>query len=124
MHRKRKSTLSGGSVSKNIKQNNQDCNKEYIVERILDRRVRNGKTEYFLKWQGYSNAFNSWEPEENIVSPKSELNDFNRRFDEEQRIKNEEFNLSFSNRDSDETSLSSSNSTNNNFKPKNKHKSQ
>lgn len=122
MNRKRKSQLSGNSVSKNIKQSEDDCNREYIVERILDRRVRNNRTEYFLKWQGYSNNFNSWEPEENIVS-KNELNDFNRRFDEEQRIKNEEYNLSFSNRDSDETSLSSSNSTNN-FKSKTKHKTQ
>ena len=60
MNRKRKSTLTSGSVSKNLKQNNCDFDREYIVERILDRRVRNGKTEYFLKWQGYSNAFNSW----------------------------------------------------------------
>lgn len=57
MNRKRKSTF-GGAVPKNIKQ---DFDKEYIVERILDRRVRNGKTEYLLKWQGYSSAFNSWE---------------------------------------------------------------
>lgn len=55
-----------------------------------------------------------------MVATKTELNDFNRRFDEEQRIKNEEFGILY--RDSDETS--STNSTNNNFKPKNKHKSQ
>lgn len=125
MNRKRKSTLSGNSVSKNIKQNNCDFDREYIVERILDRRIRNGKTEYYLKWEGYSSAFNSWEPIENIVTPKNELNDLNKRFDEEQRIKNKECGLSFNSirRDSDEASLSSTNSTNN-FKPKNKHKSQ
>ena len=32
----------------------------YAVEKILDTRKRSGKTEYFVKWVGYPDKFNSW----------------------------------------------------------------
>lgn len=27
---------------------------EYEVERILNRRIKNGKPEYYIKWKGYT----------------------------------------------------------------------
>lgn len=40
----------------------------YKVERVLKERVnRNGKKEVLVKWKGWPDKFNSWEPKSNIV---------------------------------------------------------
>ena len=41
-------------------------NAEYRIEKILRRRKVKGKEEVLIKWKGYSEDFNSWEPVENL----------------------------------------------------------
>lgn len=45
-------------------------NNIYIAEALLKERKRKGKTEYLVKWRGWSAKHNSWEPRENIIGER------------------------------------------------------
>lgn len=38
----------------------------YVVEKIIDKRIRSGKVEYFVKWENYPETQNTWEPLVNL----------------------------------------------------------
>ena len=40
---------------------------EYKVEKILDSHLWQNKLEFLIKWEGYTDENNSWEPEEMLV---------------------------------------------------------
>ncbi|XP_015789936.1 chromobox protein homolog 1 [Tetranychus urticae] len=73
------------SDSEDPKKQQEEEEEEYIVEKILDKRTRNGKVEYFLKWKGYSEGDNTWEPVENLDCP-----DLISEFEEERKKKKNE----------------------------------
>lgn len=37
---------------------------------LFRKRVKNGKPEYVVKWAGYPDEANTWEPAENILDPR------------------------------------------------------
>lgn len=44
-------------------------NKITALKKFQKKRVVKEKVEYFLKWKGYSNYENTWEPEKNLDCP-------------------------------------------------------
>jgi hypothetical protein len=49
---------------------------EYEVEEILNHRIRRGKRQYLIKWLGYPQDDNTWEPEENLLNAKEILKEY------------------------------------------------
>ncbi|EAR90777.2 chromodomain protein (macronuclear) [Tetrahymena thermophila SB210] len=45
-------------------------NENYIVEKIIKKRIKNKKCEYYVKWQGYPSNKNTWEPLSNLENVK------------------------------------------------------
>lgn len=44
---------------------------EYLVERIIEYRIRKGIKQYFVKWKGFSDADNTWEPVDSLEQIKN-----------------------------------------------------
>ena len=55
---------------------NIDEEPEYTVEEIRAKKITGGKTFYLVKWKGYKDSENTWEPKENVSHLKALLKKF------------------------------------------------
>jgi len=51
---------------------------EYEVEEIMDSRLKRGKLEYLVKWSGYTDDYNTWEPEANCANSRKIIENFHK----------------------------------------------
>lgn len=52
---------------------------EYEVEEILDSRLYRRKLEYLVRWKGYDDASNTWEPAENVKNAPLLIKEFHKK---------------------------------------------
>jgi hypothetical protein len=45
----------------------------YLIEDVVDHRIKEKVIQYLIKWVGYPSDYNTWEPLENIRKPASGL---------------------------------------------------
>ena len=59
--------------------------KLYEVEEIKKRKFRNGRKYYFVKWKGYSNKWDTWEPEENFSQSQDLIREYDLKISHRKR---------------------------------------
>lgn len=58
----------------------------FTVEKIIEKRIlEDGRTEYFLKWEGYPESYNSWEPQDCLLCSEL-IEEFERRHAKQRRL--------------------------------------
>jgi hypothetical protein len=49
---------------------------EFFVEKIIAKKMENGEAKYLIKWEGYGDEFNTWEPLVNLTNIQGMIQEF------------------------------------------------
>lgn len=62
--------MSDQETDRSVASEEELAEEEYVVEKILKKKSTGGKVLYYLKWKGYPDSENTWEPPENLDCPE------------------------------------------------------
>ncbi len=65
----------------------EEAEDEYVVEKIVDKRIANGTVKYLVKWTGWPDSDNTWEARDNLENCKDLVEKFELRRKAEKRAK-------------------------------------
>lgn len=82
-------TVKKKKSKKTAVKSNTSLNDSYAVEDIIDIRIENNTEEYLIKWKGFSNIENTWEPLENLHHCQNLVDEFKENNKAKQAIKTE-----------------------------------
>jgi hypothetical protein len=52
----------------------------YVVDKILRHRVRDGQHQWYVRWKGYDDSANTWEPASSFIGyVQKDLMDYNKK---------------------------------------------
>ena len=63
--------IKGTFYKEELQRVHKDEDSQYHIEKILKKRRKNGKMQYFVKWLGYQREFNSWIDAEDLKEIRS-----------------------------------------------------
>jgi len=64
---------------------------EFVVEKIVAKKVVNGKLYYEVKWENWDHSDNTWEPVENVMACQGMIDEFEKKLKDQK--KNSQLNL-------------------------------
>ncbi|XP_039676297.1 chromobox protein homolog 1-like [Perca fluviatilis] len=75
---------------------------EYVVEKVLDRRLVKRRVEFLLKWKGFSDEDNTWEPQDILDCPDLITEYMQKHMEEEEKKEGKRKGVSEASGDSEE----------------------
>merc|ERR1712223_557941 len=82
--------LSPASKKSKSKKSKEPEEEEYVVEKVVDKRTKRGKTQYLVKWKGWGEDDNTWEPIDNLEGSKGKIEEYEKKLKEKDSKKSNE----------------------------------
>ena len=67
-------------------ENNDNLNRSYIIEQLLNKRISRSKTQYLIKWLNYDLTYNVWYNNNDLNDVENLLKEFEQRLNNRSKL--------------------------------------